>query len=70
MLEFLIRKDAPYLNIPLKDLNIGHDTLLAAIIRGNTCIIPGGSDVIRQHDSVIAVTARFGIQRFSDIFED
>ena len=70
VLEFLIRKDAPYLNIPLKDLNIGHDTLLAAIIRGNTCIIPGGSDVIRQHDSVIAVTARFGIQRFSDIFED
>ena len=70
VIEFLIRKDAPYLNIPLKDLNIGHDTLLAAIIRGNTCIIPGGNDVIRLHDSVIAVTARFGIQRFSDIFQE
>ena len=70
VIEFLIRKDAPYLNIPLRDLKIGHDTLLAAIIRGNTCIIPGGNDVIRLHDSVIAVTARFGIQRFSDIFQE
>lgn len=70
VIEFLIRKDAPYLNISLRDLKIGHDTLLAAIIRGNTCIIPGGNDVIRLHDSVIAVTARFGIQRFSDIFQE
>ena len=70
VIEFLIRKDAPYLNIPLRDLKIGHDTLLAAIIRGNTCIVPGGNDVIRLHDSVIAVTARFGIQRFSDIFQE
>ena len=70
VIEFLIRKDAPYLNIPLRDLKTGHDTLLAAIIRGNTCIIPGGNDVIRLHDSVIAVTARFGIQRFSDIFQE
>src|SRR5699024_1454362 len=37
VLEFLIRKAAPYRNTPHKDLNIGHDTLLAAIIRGNTC---------------------------------
>ena len=43
---------------------------LAAIIRGNECIIPGGDDCVKLHDSVIAVTTRFGMQRFADIFEE
>ena len=46
------------------------DTLLAAIIRGNECIIPGGNDCVKLHDSVIAVTTKFGMQQFDDIFEE
>ncbi len=69
VLEFMIRKDAPYLGVPIRSLDIRPDTLIAAIIRGNTCIIPGGDDCVKLHDSVIAVTTRFGMQRFSDIFE-
>ncbi len=68
VLEFMIRKDAPYLDKPIRSLNIRPDTLLAAIIRGNECIIPGGDDCVKLHDSVIAVTTRFGMQRFADIF--
>ena len=45
-------------------------TLLAAIIRGNECIIPGGNDCVKLHDSVIAVTTKFGMQQFDDIFEE
>ena len=70
VLEFMIRKDAPYLDKPIRSLNIRPDTLLAAIIRGNECIIPGGDDCVKLHDSVIAVTTRFGMQRFADIFEE
>lgn len=70
VLEFMIRKDAPYLDKPIRSLNIRPDTLLAAIIRGNKCIIPGGDDCVKLHDSVIAVTTRFGMQRFADIFEE
>lgn len=70
VLEFFIRNDADRLGIPLKDLRIRRDALLGAIIRGNDCIIPGGNDSIRRHDSVIAVTTKFGVQQFGDIFEE
>ena len=70
VLEFSIRNNADRLGIPLKDLKFRRDALLAAIIRGNECIIPGGGDSIRRHDSVIAVTTKFGMQQFGDIFEE
>ena len=70
VLEFFIRNDADRLGIPLKDLRIRRDALLGAIIRGSECIIPGGNDSIRRHDSVIAVTTKFGVQQFGDIFEE
>ncbi len=69
-LEFAISGGAEYLGIPLKELKIRKDTLLAAIIRGNQCIIPGGDDVLEFDDNVIAVTTKFGMQRFEDIFEE
>ena len=69
-LEFSIKRPADYLGIPLKSLRIRRDTLLAAIIRGNECIIPGGNDCVKLHDSVIAVTTKFGMQQFDDIFEE
>lgn len=67
-LEFTITGDHEYIGKPLKQLQIRHDTILAAIIRGNTCIIPGGDDSIKRDDNIIAVTTRFGMQRFDDIF--
>ena len=44
-------------------------SLIAAIIRKNQCIIPGGSDTLEKQDTVIAVTTKFGMKGFSDIFE-
>lgn len=70
VVEFSIARDAMHLGKPLKDLRIRRDALLGAIIRGNSCIIPGGNDAIKAGDSVIAVTTRFGMQRFEDLFED
>lgn len=66
----LHKAPAEYPGHPPAQLSIRRDTLLAAIIRGNECIIPGGNDCVRMHDSVIAVTTRFGMQRFDDIFEE
>lgn len=70
VLEFSLRADAPNLGLPLKSLHIRRDTLLAAIIRNGVCIIPGGDDCIQADDSVIAVTTKFGMQCFDDIFEE
>ena len=69
VLEFAIHGDAPSLGVPLKDLDIRRDTLIAAIIRDNRCIIPSGSDTLERGDTVIAVTTKFGMKGFADIFE-
>ncbi|NCC69674.1 MAG: Trk system potassium transporter TrkA, partial [Clostridia bacterium] len=69
-LEFSVTEKDRNVGKALKTLHIRPDTLLAAIIRGNSCIIPGGDDFIRPDDSVIAVTTKFGMQRFDDIFEE
>lgn len=69
-LEFSVNERDGNIGKPLKGLRIRPDTLLAAIIRGNACIIPGGDDCVMPGDGVIAVTTRFGMQRFDDIFEE
>lgn len=70
VLEFSINGDAPNLGVPIKDLGIRRDTLIAAIIRNYQCIIPGGNDTMEKNDTVIAVTTKFGMKGFADIFED
>lgn len=69
VLEFSINGDAPNLGIPIRNLDIRRDTLIAAVIRNNQCIIPGGNDTLERHDTVIAVTTKFGMRGFADIFE-
>ena len=65
--EFLIRSDAKYINIPLKDMKIKANNLVAAIARGREVIIPGGNDVIKPGDSVVIVTKDDKIQSLDDI---
>lgn len=70
VLEFAITGHDGNTGKPLKELHIRQDTLLAAIIRDNSCIIPRGDDVVSPGDGVIAVTSKFGMQSFGDIFEE
>lgn len=65
--EFLIRADAKYINIPLKNMKIKANNLVAAIARGRQVIIPGGNDVILPGDSVVIVTKDDKIQSLDDI---
>ena len=69
-LEFFIGTDAKYIHIPLKDLPIKPNHLVAAIVRGRDVIIPNGNDVIKAGDSVVIVTKNKKIQRMEDIFTD
>ena len=68
-LEFTIPKQTKYTSIPLKDLSIKSDTLLACIIRNNSVIIPNGKDTIEPLDSVVIITTNTKIKDFSDILE-
>ena len=68
-LEFVIPKATKYTSIPLKDLRIKENHLLACIIRNNKVIIPGGLTTLEPLDSVVIVTTNTSIKDVSDILE-
>ena len=68
-LEFAATKDEPFYNIPLKDLSIRKNCLLACIIRNDKVMIPDGSSVITQNDSVVVVTTQKHLDDLADIFQ-
>ena len=55
-LEFSIKNDAPYTNVPLHKLRLKPNILIASIIRARRVIIPSGSDELCKGDTVIVVT--------------
>ena len=63
-LEFRVRAGSQVTDIPLKDLSIRKDVLIACIARRGQVIIPGGADSIREGDSVIVLTT---IKQFNDL---
>ena len=68
-LEFYIREDTDYTYVPLKDLPVKKNNLIACIGRKRDIIIPGGEDMIKPGDSVIMVTTRKKVQNIEDILE-
>lgn len=68
-LEFVVRDEGKYIGIPLKDLNIRKNVLVAAIVRNDIAMIPGGNDCIQYGDSVIIVTADIIIDELEDILK-
>ena len=68
-LEFVISKATSYTSIPLKDLHIKKNYLLACIIRENQVIIPSGKDTLEPLDSVVIVTTNTSLMDVSEILE-
>lgn len=66
-LEFNIRPDSKLIGIPLKDLSLKKDTLIAGIMRGRKTIIPNGDDIICPNDKVIVFAANQRLRDLSDI---
>ncbi len=68
-LEFEITSDFSEIGIPLKDLNLKKDTLIACIIRNHKVIYPGGNDCIELEDRVVIVTKSNHISSINEIFD-
>lgn len=66
-LEFIIKKECKFTNVPLKDLPTKPNHLIACIGRGRRIIIPNGEDHLEVGDSVIVVTKDHIIKNFADI---
>lgn len=69
-LEFVIRENASVVDIPLSQLHIKRNILIACIYRNGNVIIPGGQDSIQVGDSVIVIMKDYKISDISEILED
>ncbi len=69
VLEFNVLNDFEFVNIPLKDMKLKTNVLIAGIIRKRKPIIPSGLDVIMPGDKVIVVTSGRYLGDLSDIME-
>ena len=65
VLEFNVKGDFKQANIPLRDLELKKNILIAGIIRDRKPIIPSGDDCIMKNDKVIVVVA--SDQRLNDL---
>ena len=66
-LEFKVLNDFEYTNVPLKNMKLHENVLVAGISRGNKAIIPTGDDVILPGDDVIIIAEGKRILSLSDI---
>ena len=65
VLEFNVKSDFKQVNIPLRDLTLKKNILIAGIIRDRKPIIPAGDDCIMKNDKVIVVVG--SDQRLNDL---
>lgn len=68
-LEFNVKSDFAQVNVPLKELSLKPNTLIAGIIRNRKTIIPTGEDHIEPEDRVVVLTAGLKLQDLSDILK-
>ena len=68
-LEFRIKENSPVSGIPLVELPLKPNTLIACINRMGKIILPRGRDVIMSGDTVIVVTTNHGFNDIKDILE-
>lgn len=68
-LEFSAKKSSKIYDIPLKDLPIKKNCLIACIIRDHEIMIPNGLSCIQQGDNVIVVTTHKNFDDLEDVLE-
>ena len=68
-LEFNVKDDPRLVRIPLKDLELKSQVLLAGIMRGRDTIIPTGADTILPGDRVVVITAGRRLNDLADILK-
>jgi trk system potassium uptake protein TrkA len=68
-LEFNIQQENSLVGVPLKEIKLKKNVLIAGIIRGRRPFIPSGDDAIAVGDMVIVLTAGHRINDITDIIK-
>ena len=67
-LEFTVNASLPQIGIPLKDLSLKPNILIAGIIRGRKTVMPTGDDCIEAGDHLIVLAKEQRVTCLKDIF--
>lgn len=68
-IEFRVRELSPVTSVPLKDLKLKKDLVVAFINRRGKILAPSGLDTIELGDTVMIVTKNAGLHKLTDILE-
>ncbi len=66
-MEFIAREGEPYIGIPLKDLTMRRNSIVAVIVRRGKVIVPFGNDTIEKGDSVVIITTESSIGDLNEV---
>ena len=66
-LEFSVNSASNVTNVPLRDLTLKPNIIIAGIIRSRKTIVPGGNDMILSGDRVIVIAAGTKLHDLTDI---
>ena len=66
-LEFIVSSEAAYTGIPLKDLRLKKNILIAGLLRDRKAIIPAGNDVILPGDRVVVIAGQHRLNTLADM---
>lgn len=66
-LEFSVNSASNVTNVPLRDLTLKPNIIIAGIIRSRRTIVPGGNDMILSGDRVIVIAAGKKLYDLTDI---
>lgn len=69
-LEFVIREESEITDVPLQELKLKDDVIVACIRRRNNVMYPKGGNTIKVGDRVVIVTTHRGLDDITDILED
>lgn len=66
-LEFIAEASANYIHVPLKDLTVTRDALIAVIVRDGQVMVPFGNDVIEAGDHVVVISRQPGLSSLGQV---
>lgn len=67
--EFIIKEASPVVDVPLMEMSLKPDVLVAAILRDKKVIIPRGHDSLQIGDAVIIVSSHLALHDITDILK-
>ena len=67
-LEFVAGTEASFLHVPLRDLSVLPECLIAVIVRDGQVKVPFGNDTIEPGDHVVVISRKSGLSALDEVF--